>query len=55
MLKTANRQPDFNKGIINEDAFYKFLAYSGNLQKKRAENPKATHGDLEIAAGFHKF
>ena len=55
MLKTTNRQPEFNKGVVNEDAFYKFLAYSGNLQKKRAENPKATHGDLEASAGYHRF
>lgn len=55
LLKTANRQPEFNRQIVNEDAYYKFLAYSGNLHQKRAANPKATHGDLEISAGYHRF
>ena len=55
MLKTQNRQPEFNKGIVNEDAFYKFLAYSGNLHQNRAKDYKGTHGDLQISAGFHRF
>lgn len=34
--KTRNSQPDFNRDVVNEDAFYKLLAFNGNLQKKRS-------------------
>jgi hypothetical protein len=30
----------FNKEIVNEDAFYKLMAYTGLLEKKRRENHK---------------
>jgi hypothetical protein len=33
-------QASFNKDIVNEDAFYKLLAYTGLLEKKRRENHK---------------
>jgi hypothetical protein len=38
--KTRNHQPEFNKGVVNEDAFYKHLAYTGLLEKKRRDNRK---------------
>jgi len=44
-MKTKNQQPAFNKDIVNEDAFYKFLAYTGNLEKKRRNNSKEASTD----------
>lgn len=32
-LKKTNEQGDFNKKIKNEDAYFKFYAYSGMLEK----------------------
>jgi hypothetical protein len=54
-LKVRNTQPEFNKGVINEDAFYKQLAYSGLLEKKRRDNRKEVIDDPVLAAGFHTF
>jgi hypothetical protein len=54
-LKQKNKQQDYNKGIINEDAFYKFFAFTGQLEKKRRDNHKATMNDPVLAAGYHSF
>jgi hypothetical protein len=37
-MKKRNRQELINKGVVNEDAYYKFLAFAGSLEKKRREN-----------------
>jgi len=55
LLKTRNKQPEYNKDVINEDSFYKLLAYNGMLQKKRTENKEATMDDPTMAAGFESF
>jgi hypothetical protein len=54
-MKKRNNQPEFNKGVVNEDAFYKHLAYTGLLEKKRRDNHKATLADPVLEAGFHSF
>ena len=33
LRKQRNLQPAFNKDILNEDAFYKHLAYSATLEE----------------------
>ena len=53
--KTKNTQPLFNKDIANEDALYKFLAFSGQLERKRRENREQTLDDPTIVAGFEGF
>ena len=40
-LKTKNKQTDENKAIKNEDAFFKYTAYAGSLEKKRREGGDA--------------
>ena len=50
-MKTKNEQPQFNKNVQNEDAFYKFLAYTGNLEKQRRENRKETLNNFELLGG----
>lgn len=55
LMKTRNQQERFNKEIVNEDAFYKFLAYTGNLESKRRANVKETRKDETILAAFHSF
>ena len=54
-LKTSNRQGDFNKGLKNEDALYKFLSYSGMLEKKRSEDLNKIRKDNDIAFGTDTF
>lgn len=54
-MKQRNKQQEFNRGILNEDAFYKFFAYSGQLEKQRRDNHKETMNDPVLAAGFHSF
>jgi len=54
-MKTRNHQPAFNRGVVNEDAFYKHLAYSGMLEKQRREAPKGALDQIESYAGFHEF
>ena len=54
-LKTRNSQPAFNKDITNEDAFYKLMAYSGVLEKKRKDNRKETLKDPVLLAGEDSF
>lgn len=34
--------------IKNEDAIYKFLAYTGNLEKIRRDNRDATLANIEL-------
>lgn len=55
LRKVRNHQPEFNKGVVNEDAFYKQLAYSGLLEKKRRDNRKEVLEDPVLQAGFHTF
>jgi len=40
---------------VNEDAFYKLLAYTGTLEKKRRENIKETRKDIVLMAGLESF
>jgi len=54
-MKTRNLQNTFNDGVVNEDAFYKFYAYTGLLEKKRRENHKETMADIVIESGAHSF
>jgi len=54
-MKTRNQQPVFNRGVENEDAFYKHLAFSGMLEKTRREAPKGSLDKVEMQAGFHEF
>jgi hypothetical protein len=54
-MKSRNKQQEYNKGIINEDAFYKFFAFTGQLEKKRRDNHKETMADPVLTAGFHSF
>jgi len=54
-LKTRNAQPEFNRGVVNEDALYKQLAYAGSLQRKRQEEGPATAGSPERLAAFDGF
>jgi hypothetical protein len=41
--------------VQNEDAFYKFLAYTGNLEKQRRENRKQTLSNFELLGGEQSF
>jgi hypothetical protein len=54
-LKTRNFQPIFNKGVENEDAFYKWMAYSGVREQQRMANYKETMNDPVLYAGFESF
>jgi len=54
-LKTVNDQREINRAVKDEDALYKFLAYSGVLEKQRRENLDKTRKDLEIAYGVDNF
>lgn len=53
--KTPNTQREFNKSVKNEDALYKFLAYTGMLEKKRREDVNKTRKSEEIAFGIDTF
>lgn len=53
--KTVNTQAQFNKEVKNEDALYKFLAYSGMLEKKRREDLNKTRKDDLISMGVSDF
>ncbi len=55
IMKQKNEQPEFNKNIKNEDALYKFLAYSGMLEKKRRENLDKTRKTNELVYGIENF
>lgn len=54
-MKQQNEQPEFNKSIKNEDALYKFMAYSGMLEKKRRENIDKTRKDNTMIYGIENF
>jgi hypothetical protein len=54
-FKTRSGQEEFNKDVLNEDAYFKFLAYTGNLEKNRRENREATLNDPEMYAGYEGF
>jgi hypothetical protein len=54
-LKTNNEQGEFNKSLKNEDALYKFLAYSGMLEKTRREDINKTRKNNEIIFGVENF
>ena len=41
--------------IKNEDAIYKLLAYTGNLEKIRRENKEETLADIVLQQGGHTF
>jgi hypothetical protein len=54
-LKHNNTQPEFNKELKNEDALYKFMAYSGMLEKKRREDIDKTRKNNEMIYGTENF
>jgi hypothetical protein len=54
-MKKFNEQPEFNANIKNEDSLYKFLAYSGTLEKKRRENLDKTRKNNELVYGVENF
>lgn len=45
LMKERNKQSLFNKDVVNEDAYYKLLAYSGQVEKNRRENRESVMGD----------
>lgn len=49
LMKTKNHQLSFSQAIKNEDAIYKFLAYTGTLEKKRRENRDETRSNHVLA------
>lgn len=53
--KTRNAQPEFNRGVVNEDALYKQLAYSGSLERKRREEGAEAAGGPDRLAAFDGF
>lgn len=53
--KGVNYQAERNQKVKNEDALYKFLAFSGMLEKKRREELNKTRKDIEMAFGIHDF
>lgn len=54
-MKKRNKQQKYNSEIVNEDAFYKLMAYTGTLEKKRRENIKETLKDPVLMAGTESF
>ena len=54
-MKRYNEQPDFNSQLKNEDALYKFLAYSGMLEKKRRADIDKTRKNNELVYGIENF
>jgi hypothetical protein len=55
IMKKHNEQPEFNSSVKNEDALYKFLAYSGVLEKKRRDNLDKTRKNNELVYGVENF
>jgi len=55
LLKTKNEQAKFSDNLDDEDAYYKFLAYTGVLEKKRGENRKATLENPKLKYGLETF
>ena len=54
-MKERNAQPEFNRGIVDEDAFYKHLAYSGMLEKQRSADKQKTFADPQAYGGLDSF
>ena len=54
-LKRHNEQPEYEKELKNEDALYKFLAYSGVLEKKRREDINKTRKNNDLIYGLENF
>lgn len=54
-LKSENQQPDFNKELKNEDALFKFLAFSGMLEQSRREDINKTRKNNELIYGVENF
>lgn len=54
-LKTGNKQQQFSRAIEDEDAYYKLLAYTGNLEKQRRKDHKATTLNPVLAQGGDTF
>jgi hypothetical protein len=55
IMKTSNTQREFNNSVQNEDALYKFLAYSGMLEKKRREDIDKTRKNNTMIYGLETF
>ncbi len=54
--KMENLQPQVNESITDEDSIFKFLSFSGMLEKKRREEfPKDKEKKIEAAYGVHSF
>lgn len=53
--KSENHQKDQNEGIRNEDALYKFLAYTAMLEKTRKEKIKKVKNDEKEAFELNMF
>lgn len=51
-IKKPNTQDERNKKIKNEDAYYKYLTYSGTMEKNKRLNPK---NDLDDTYSIHTF
>lgn len=52
-VKEPNNQNDENRAIKNEDAFFKFLAFSGMLEQQRRKDIKKTLKDPTIYMGMN--
>jgi hypothetical protein len=52
VMKSYNEQPDFNKSVKNEDALYKFLAFSAMLEKTRRQDLDKTRKNNVITYGI---
>ena len=50
-----NEQPEFNRQVVDEDALYKFLAYSAMLEKNRRVDMKKTLKNVELVYGEENF
>lgn len=53
--KSVNNQSAFNRDVKNEDALYKFLAYTGMIEKRRREDLNKTRKDENIAFNLAAF
>jgi hypothetical protein len=53
--KTENKQNEELKDMKNEDAMYKFLAFSGMLEQNRRKDLAKTKISDKIAFDLHSF
>ena len=55
VLKSTNEQAEKNRKVKNEDSLYKFMAFSGMLEKNRRMDLNKLRKDNEIPFGVHTF